>query len=87
MSAKNLNIKITGDKANWSRQWMAAGNLITWDMVHYDVQIIGGIVLHEGKVSEMATGEGKTLVATFPAFSQCLGKTGRSHCNRKRLPG
>ncbi|MBP9926364.1 MAG: preprotein translocase subunit SecA, partial [Cyclobacteriaceae bacterium] len=75
-SAKNQNIKISGDKAFWSRQWLAAGNLITWDMVHYDVQIIGGITLHEGKVSEMATGEGKTLVATFPAFLNALAKRG-----------
>jgi preprotein translocase subunit SecA len=56
--------------------WRAAGNMITWDMVHYDVQIIGGIVLHEGKISEMATGEGKTLVATFPAFLNALAKRG-----------
>lgn len=75
-SAKNQNIKISGEKAYWSRQWMAAGNLITWDMVHYDVQIIGGIALHEGKVSEMATGEGKTLVATFPAFLNALARRG-----------
>ena len=75
-AAKHPNIKISGDKAQWSRQWMAAGNLITWDMVHYDVQIIGGIALHEGKVAEMATGEGKTLVATFPAFLNALAKRG-----------
>src|SRR5690606_539654 len=61
------NVQIEGNKARWHNQWKAAGNLITWDMVHYDVQIIGGIVLHEGKIAEMATGEGKTLVATFPA--------------------
>ena len=76
LAAKHPNIKITGDKAQWSRQWMAAGNLITWDMVHYDVQIIGGIALHEGKVAEMGTGEGKTLVATFPAFLNALAKRG-----------
>jgi preprotein translocase subunit SecA len=75
-AAKHPNIKISGDKAQWNRQWMAAGNLITWDMVHYDVQIIGGIALHEGKVAEMATGEGKTLVATFPAFLNALAKRG-----------
>ncbi|NBP70678.1 MAG: preprotein translocase subunit SecA, partial [Cytophagia bacterium] len=66
MAATHPNVTIHGDKARWARQWMAAGNLITWDMMHYEVQIIGGIVLHQGKVSEMATGEGKTLVATFP---------------------
>jgi preprotein translocase subunit SecA len=76
LAAKLTNIKIVGDKAQWYRQWMAAGNMITWDMVHYDVQIIGGIALHEGKVAEMATGEGKTLVATFPAFLNALAKRG-----------
>jgi len=70
------NIKIEGDKALWANQWMAAGNLIKWDMVHYDVQLIGGIVLHEGKVAEMATGEGKTLVATLPAFLNALARRG-----------
>lgn len=70
------NVKIVGDKAHWHNQWMAAGNMITWDMVHYDVQLIGGAVLHEGKVAEMATGEGKTLVATLPAFLNALAKRG-----------
>ncbi|PGH39539.1 MAG: preprotein translocase subunit SecA [Candidatus Nephrothrix sp. EaCA] len=70
------HIVISGDKARWKNQWMAAGNKITWDMVHYDVQIIGGIALHEGRVAEMATGEGKTLVATFPAFLNALAKRG-----------
>ncbi len=76
LAATHNNVKIVGDKAHWHKQWMAAGNLITWDMVHYDVQIIGGIALHEGKVAEMATGEGKTLVATFPAFLNALAKRG-----------
>ncbi len=75
-AATQANIKIEGDKAVWANQWMAAGNLITWDMVHYEVQIIGGIVLHEGKIAEMATGEGKTLVATFPAFLNALSRRG-----------
>jgi preprotein translocase subunit SecA len=75
-SATHENIKISGDKALWQNQWMAGGNLITWDMMHYEVQIIGGIVLHQGKISEMATGEGKTLVATFPAFLNALAKRG-----------
>jgi preprotein translocase subunit SecA len=70
------HIKIEDSKARWYNKWMAAGNMITWDMVHYDVQIIGGIVLHEGKVAEMATGEGKTLVATLPAFLNALAKRG-----------
>jgi len=76
LAAKYQNVKINGDKAQWSRQWMAAGNMITWDMVHYEVQIIGGIALHQGNVTEMATGEGKTLVATFPAFLNALAKRG-----------
>jgi preprotein translocase subunit SecA len=76
LAAKHDNVKIVDNKARWHKQWMAAGNLITWDMVHYDVQIIGGIALHEGKVAEMATGEGKTLVATFPAFLNALAKRG-----------
>jgi preprotein translocase subunit SecA len=75
-AAKHENVKIVGDKAHWHKQWMAAGNLITWDMMHYEAQIIGGIALHEGKVAEMATGEGKTLVATFPAFLNALAKRG-----------
>ena len=75
-AATHQNVKIVGDKAQWYNQWMAAGNMITWDMVHYDVQLIGGAVLHEGKVAEMATGEGKTLVATLPAFLNALAKRG-----------
>ena len=75
-AARHEHVKIEGSKARWHNQWMAAGNMIKWDMVHYDVQIIGGIVLHEGKIAEMATGEGKTLVATFPAFLNALSKRG-----------
>lgn len=70
------NIEIKGDQAFWNNQWSAAGNMITWDMVHYDVQLIGGIVLHDGKITEMATGEGKTLVATLPAFLNALANRG-----------
>jgi preprotein translocase subunit SecA len=70
------NVTIQGDKALWANKWMAAGNMITWDMVHYEVQLIGGAVLHEGKVAEMATGEGKTLVATLPAFLNALARRG-----------
>ncbi len=70
------HVKIQGEKAYWMNKWMAAGNIVTWDMVHYDVQLIGGAVLHEGKVAEMATGEGKTLVATLPAFLNALAKRG-----------
>lgn len=66
LSASHDFVKIEGDKALWQNHWMAGGNEVTWDMVHYDVQIIGGIVLHQGKIAEMATGEGKTLVATLP---------------------
>jgi preprotein translocase subunit SecA len=76
LAASYENVTIEGDKAIWANKWMAAGNMITWDMLHYEVQIIGGIVLHEGKIAEMATGEGKTLVATFPAFLNALSKRG-----------
>ena len=61
-------ISIQGDQAIWKNNWLAAGGEITWNMVHYDVQLIGGMVLHDGKIAEMATGEGKTLVATLPAY-------------------
>ena len=60
---------IQGDQAIWANKWMAGGAEITWDMVHYDVQLIGGVVLHQGKIAEMATGEGKTLVSTLPSSS------------------
>ncbi len=76
LSGTHPNVTIHVDKARWSKQWMAAGNMITWDMMHYEVQVIGGVVLHQGKVSEMATGEGKTLVATFPTFLNALAKRG-----------
>ena len=69
-------VKIEGDKAIYQNHWMAGGNEITWDMVHYDVQLIGGIVLHKGKIAEMATGEGKTLVATLPVFLNALTGNG-----------
>ncbi len=69
-------VKIEGDKAIYCNHWMAGGNEITWDMVHYDVQLIGGIVLHQGKIAEMATGEGKTLVATLPVFLNALAGKG-----------
>ncbi|MFT7587993.1 MAG: preprotein translocase subunit SecA [Limisphaerales bacterium] len=61
-------VEIRGEQAIWFNEWAAGGNIIKWDMVHYDVQLIGGIKLHSGKISEMATGEGKTLVATLPAY-------------------
>lgn len=70
------HIEIQGDKALWKNEWYAAGNLMKWNMVHYDVQIIGGASLHKGNISEMATGEGKTLVATFPAFLNALAGRG-----------
>ncbi|WP_375580326.1 preprotein translocase subunit SecA [Marivirga tractuosa] len=76
MSGKAEHVNLKGDKAIWDNTWKAAGNDITWDMMHYDVQLIGGIVLHKGKIAEMATGEGKTLVATLPAFLNALAKRG-----------
>ena len=69
-------VRIEGDKAIWKNHWLAGGNDMKWDMVHYDVQLIGGIVLHQGKIAEMATGEGKTLVATLPVFLRSLSKRG-----------
>ena len=69
-------VRIEGEKAIWKNNWSAAGNRFTWDMVHYDVQLIGGIALHQGKVAEMATGEGKTLVATLPVFLNALANKG-----------
>ena len=69
-------VTIDGDYAIWQNHWMAGGNEMTWDMVHYDVQLIGGIVLHQGKIAEMATGEGKTLVATLPVFLNALAGKG-----------
>ena len=69
-------VSIEGDKAIWNNRWVAGGNEVIWDMVHYDVQLIGGIVLHQGKIAEMATGEGKTLVATLPVFLRSLSKRG-----------
>ena len=76
LSANHDFVNIDGDYAIWKNTWMAGGNPITWDMVHYDVQLIGGIVLHQGKIAEMATGEGKTLVATLPVFLNALGGKG-----------
>jgi len=72
LAAKKDNVRIQGDQAIWSNSWMAGGNKIEWNMVPYDVQLIGGIVLHSGKIAEMATGEGKTLVATLPVFLNAL---------------
>jgi len=76
LSVRKKNVEIAGDRAIWHNRWIAAGNEIVWDMLHYDVQIIGGVVLHQGKIAEMATGEGKTLVATFPAFLNALAGKG-----------
>ncbi len=75
IAAKRDSVEIEGDQAIWHNQWNASGAEITWDMVHYDVQLIGGITLHKGKIAEMATGEGKTLVATLPVYLNAL--TGR----------
>ncbi len=69
-------VRIEGEKAIYSNHWKAGGNDVTWDMVHYDVQLFGGVVLHKGKIAEMATGEGKTLVATLPVFLNALTRNG-----------
>lgn len=75
-ATEKTHIEIKGDKAVWKNTWIAAGTEVTWKMVHYDVQLIGGIVLHEGKIAEMATGEGKTLVGTLPAYLNALSGKG-----------
>ena len=69
-------VTIEGDKAVYATHWLAGGNDTKWDMIHYDVQLFGGVVLHQGKIAEMATGEGKTLVATLPVFLNALAKKG-----------
>ncbi len=76
LSATKSYITLDGENATWSNSWNAAGKQITWDMIHYDVQLIGGIVLHEGKIAEMQTGEGKTLVATLPIYLNSLTGNG-----------
>ena len=72
LSQQKKYIELKGNKAYWANSWDAAGKPITWDMIHYDVQLIGGIVLHQGKIAEMQTGEGKTLVATLPVYLNAL---------------
>ncbi|MCD8202605.1 MAG: preprotein translocase subunit SecA, partial [Prevotella sp.] len=76
LAIKRDFVRIEGDKAIYSNHWMAGGNETLWDMVHYDVQLFGGAVLHQGKIAEMATGEGKTLVATLPVFLNALTGNG-----------
>ena len=76
LAANTDYVTIQGDQAIWDNQWEAGGNPVIWDMLHYDVQLIGGIILHQGKIAEMATGEGKTLVATLPAFLNALAGQG-----------
>ena len=72
LSGEKEYIRLSGDKAFWANSWDAAGKAITWDMIHYDVQLIGGIAMHQGKIAEMQTGEGKTLVATLPVYLNAL---------------
>ena len=76
LAVKFQNIVIEGDKVKYANEWLAAGSEVKWNMVHYDVQLIGGIVLHQGKIAEMGTGEGKTLVATLPAYLNALAGEG-----------
>jgi preprotein translocase subunit SecA len=76
LATRKNNVIINGDQATYKKTWIAAGNEVTWDMVHYDAQLIGGTVLHQGKISEMATGEGKTLVATLPIYLNALAGRG-----------
>ncbi len=76
LAATRESVTIDGTKAIWNNRWIAGGNEITWDMVHYDVQLIGGVALHKGKIAEMGTGEGKTVVATLPVFLNALAGRG-----------
>ena len=76
LSASKSYVSIEGNQAKWSNSWNAAGKEVTWDMVHYDVQLIGGVVLHSGKIAEMQTGEGKTLVSTLPVYLNALTGNG-----------
>ena len=76
LAAKFDHINVEGDKVYYDNSWVAGGNTVTWDMVPYNVQILGGTVLHQGKIAEMATGEGKTLVATFPVYLNALAGRG-----------
>ncbi len=76
LAASHDFVRIEGDKAIWSNHWNAGGNDSVWNMIHYDVQLFGGVVLHQGKIAEMATGEGKTLVATLPVFLNALTRNG-----------
>src|SRR5690606_5987602 len=76
IAARKPNVVIQGDKAIWRNTWVAAGTEVTWNMVHYDVQLIGGVVLHQGKIAEMSTGEGKTLVGTLPTYLNALSGQG-----------
>ncbi|GAB5475141.1 MAG: preprotein translocase subunit SecA [Maribacter sp.] len=76
LSGDKNYVTLDGDKAIWSNSWDAAGKEVTWDMIHYDVQLIGGIALHQGKIAEMQTGEGKTLVATLPLYLNALTGNG-----------
>jgi preprotein translocase subunit SecA len=76
LAASKDGIIIEGDKAIWSNEWTAAGNHVKWNMIHYDVQLMGGAVLHKGNIAEMQTGEGKTLVATLPVYMNALAKKG-----------
>jgi len=72
LAARKANVEIVGENAHFKNTWIAGGNMLKWDMVHYNCQLIGGVVLHEGKIAEMATGEGKTLVATLPMYLNAL---------------
>jgi len=76
LAATRDSITIIDDKAIWKNEWIAGGNEVTWDMIHYDVQLIGGVALHKGKIAEMGTGEGKTVVATLPVFLNALAGKG-----------
>jgi len=76
LATKKRNVQVNGETTTWLNKWDVAGPELSWNMVHYDVQLLGGTVLHQGKISEMATGEGKTLVSTLPAYLNALAGKG-----------
>jgi len=79
IASRGSYVSVEGDRAFWKNKWTAAGGDVEWNMIHYDVQLIGGMVLHDGKIGEMATGEGKTLVATLPSYLNGLAGLGGTH--------
>ena len=85
LAATRDSINIVGENAIWHNKWIAGGTEVTWNMVHYDVQLIGGVVLHQGKIAEMATGEGKNIGCYIAGFSKCIGPKRSSYSYRETI--